>query len=162
METPFKQLPGVTSVTSGYMGGHVKNPTYEQVCSGTTGHAEVVQVAFDPAAIPYAQLLEVFWRNVDPTTENSQFADQGTQYRTAIFYHNEPQRAQAEASKAALDASGKFKEPIVTEISPASEFYPAEDYHQEYYKKNPLRYKLYRQGSGRDAYLEETWGSDFS
>ena len=158
MEPPFEKLNGVRSVTSGYTGGTEPNPSYEQVSSGKTGHAESIQIRYDPAAVTYEQLLDVFWMNVDPTTPNAQFADHGTQYRTAIFYHNEAQQRLAEASKAKLARSGKFQAPIVTEIVPASTFYPAEDYHQDYYKKNPLRYKLYRVGSGRDRYLHEQWG----
>ena len=159
MEGPFEQLPGVVSVTSGYTGGTTPNPTYEQVSSGTTGYAESVQIVYDPSQISYERFLEVFWRNIDPTTPNQQFADKGTQYRTAIFYHTEGQHQLALASKEQLSRSGTFDHPIVTEIVPASTFYPAEEYHQDYYKKNPLRYHLYRLGSGRDAYLKKTWGS---
>ncbi len=158
MEGPFEQLEGVRSVTSGYTGGMEKNPTYEQVSSGRTGHAEAVQIVYDPSKISYQTLLDVFWRQIDPTTPNAQFADHGTQYRTAVFYHTDEQQRLAAASKERLAASGTFEKPIVTEIVPASEFYPAEDYHQDYYKKNPLRYTLYRVGSGRDRYLKETWG----
>jgi methionine-S-sulfoxide reductase len=160
MEPPFEQLEGVTSVVSGYAGGHRKNPTYEEVSSGTTGHAEVVQVTFDPAKISYEKLLDVFWRNIDPTDPHGQFADKGSQYRTAIFYHDEAQREAAEKSKEALAQSGKFAKPIVTQIAPATDFYPAEDYHQDYYKKNPLRYKSYKIGSGREGFLKRTWGKD--
>ena len=159
MEAPFEQLDGVKAVVSGYTGGTTTNPTYEDVSSGATGHAEAVQITYDPSKISYEKLLEVFWRNVDPTTPNAQFADHGTQYRTAIFYHTDEQRHLADASKQQLEHSRKFSAPIVTEIVPASEFYPAEDYHQDYYKKNPLRYNLYRSGSGRDAYLRKTWGT---
>ena len=158
MEGPFEQLPGVLAVTSGYTGGTKLNPTYEEVSSGATGHAEAVQVEYDPSRSTYQQLLEVFWRNIDPTTLNQQFADHGTQYRTAIFYHTDEQKRLVEESKRQLAASGKFDKPLVTEITPASTFYPAEDYHQDYYKKNPLRYKLYRAGSGREGYLKRTWG----
>ena len=158
MEPPFEQLAGVVSVAAGYTGGTKANPTYEEICSGGTGHAEAVQVVYDPSAITYAQLLEVFWRNIDPTTPNQQFADVGDQYRTAIFYHNEEQRRLAEASKKQLQRSGTFKDPLVTEIVPASTFYPAEESHQDYYKKNPLRYQRYRIGSGRDGYLRRVWG----
>lgn len=158
MEPPFEKLPGVRSVTSGYTGGTMPNPTYEQVCSGTTGHAEAVQVTYDPAAIGYEQLLDVFWMNVDPTTPNQQFADKGTQYRSAIFYHTEDQRRLAEASKARLAASGRFDGPIVTEITRALAFHPAEESHQDYYKKNAIHYKLYRVGSGREAFLKKHWG----
>ncbi len=158
MEPPFDKLPGVISTTSGYMGGTVKQPTYEQVSSGRTGHAEVVQVAYDPAKVSYEKLLEVFWRNIDPTVKDRQFCDVGTQYRTAIFYHTEEQKRLAEASKAALAQQKPFKAPIVTPIEPAGEFWPAEAYHQDYYKKNPIRYSYYRDGCGRDARLKELWG----
>ena len=156
MEPPFDKLDGVTSTISGYAGGEKKNPTYEEVSAGNTGHAEVVQVTYDPKKITYEKLLEVFWRNVDPLTPNRQFCDVGSQYRTAIFYHDETQKRLAEESKKAL--SKRFKEPIVTEIVAASEFYPAEDYHQDYYTKNPLRYKYYRYNCGRDQRLEALWG----
>jgi len=159
MEAAFEPVPGVRAVVSGYTGGTRPNPTYEEVCSGTTGHAESIQVTYDPSTITYAQLLEVLWRNIDPTTPNGQFADHGTQYRTAIFYHTEEEKRLALESKRQLERSGKFAQPIVTEIVPASTFYPAEDYHQDYYKKNPLRYKFYRIGSGREAYLNKTWGT---
>lgn len=158
MQPPFEQLKGVSTVKVGYTGGHTPNPTYEDVCSGNTGHAEAVEVTFDPKVITYAELLEVFWRNVDPTTVDSQFADHGTQYRTAIFYHGAEQKRLAEASKDALAKSGKFKKPIVTEIVSAATFYEAEAYHQEYHKKNPLRYKAYRYGSGRETFLDKVWG----
>ena len=158
MEPPFEKLPGVVSVTSGYTGGTVVNPTYEQVSSGATGHAEAVQVVYDPAQVSYERLLEVFWMNVDPTTPNAQFADHGSQYRTAIFTHSDEQHRLAEASKAALAQSKKFDRPVVTEITPAAAFYPAEDYHQDYYKKNALRYNLYRTGSGREGFLRKLWG----
>ena len=156
MEPPFDKLDGVISTISGYAGGKKKNPTYEEVSAGNTGHAEVVQVTYDPKKITYEKLLEVFWRNVDPLTPNRQFCDVGSQYRTAIFYHDETQKRLAEESKKAL--SKRFKEPIVTEIVAASEFYPAEDYHQDYYTKNPLRYKYYRYNCGRDQRLEALWG----
>jgi peptide-methionine (S)-S-oxide reductase len=159
MEAPFDHLPGVVSVTSGYTGGKVKNPTYKQVSAGGTGHAEAVQIVFDPSRIGYAQLLEVFWHNTDPTVKDRQFCDIGSQYRTGIFYHGEEQRLAAEKSKEALERSKPFKEPVVTEIVPAGEFYPAEEYHQHYYKKNPIRYRYYRSGCGRDRRLEELWGS---
>lgn len=158
MEPPFENLKGVASVVSGYTGGTQENPTYEDVSSGRTGHAEAVQVTYDPAQVTYDQLLDAFWRNIDPTTANAQFADRGRQYRTAIFYHTEEQKKAAEASKEMLAKSGKFDKPIVTEITAASKFYPAEDYHQDYYKKNPLRYKTYRIGSGREGFLKKTWG----
>ena len=156
MEPPFDELPGVVSTTSGYTGGSKVNPTYEQVSSGTTGHAEAMQVRYDPTRISYEKLLDVFWRNIDPLTANRQFCDRGRQYRSAIFYHDEEQLRLAQSSKEALD--GRFDEPIVTEIEPAGEFYPAEEYHQDYYKKNPLRYKLYRWNCGRDARLTQVWG----
>lgn len=159
MEPPFEQLEGVTDVTSGYTGGTKANPTYEDVSAGATGHTEAVVVTYDPAKISYEKLLEVFWRNVDPTQEDGQFADRGTQYRTAIFYHNEEQKRLAEKSKSDLIASKIFTTPIVTTIEPASQFYPAEDYHQDYHKKNPLRYKAYRTGSGREGFLQKTWGN---
>ena len=156
MEPPFDKLDGVISTISGYAGGKKKNPTYEEVSAGNTGHAEVVQITYDPKKITYEKLLEVFWRNVDPLTPNRQFCDVGSQYRTAIFYHDETQKRLAEESKKAL--AKRFKEPIVTEIVAASEFYPAEDYHQDYYTKNPLRYKYYRYNCGRDQRLEALWG----
>jgi methionine-S-sulfoxide reductase len=159
MEPPFDNLPGVIETTPGYTGGRTVNPTYEQVCSGGTGHAEAVQITFDPEKIGYRELLEVFWRNIDPTTRDRQFADTGSQYRTAIFYHDEEQRRLAEESKAEFEKSGKFAGPIVTEIVPAGPFYRAESYHCQYYKKNPLHYRMYRRGSGREAYLEKTWGT---
>lgn len=158
MEPPFDKLEGVISTTAGYTGGQKKDPTYEEVSSGTTGHAESVQVVFDPAKISYTQLLDVFWHNIDPTTPNRQFCDAGSQYRTAIFYHKEDQKRLAEASKKALEQSGRFTQPIVAEIVPAGEFYKAEDYHQDYYQKNPVRYKFYRYTCGRDQVLEKLWG----
>jgi peptide-methionine (S)-S-oxide reductase len=148
----------VDATISGYTGGRTANPTYEQVSSGSTGHAESVQVVYDPAKVSYEKLLEVFWVNIDPTTKDRQFCDGGSQYRTAIFYHDEAQRKAAEASKAALDKSKPFAEPIVTQIVMAGAFTPAEDYHQDYYVKNPVRYKLYRTGCGRDARLKQLWG----
>jgi peptide-methionine (S)-S-oxide reductase len=157
MEPPYDKLDGVLSTISGYAGGKKKNPTYEEVSAGTTGHTEVVQVTYDPKKVTYEKLLDVFWRNVDPLTRDRQFCDVGSQYRTAIFYHDENQKRLAEESKKAL--SKRFKEPIVTEIVRATEFYPAEDYHQDYYTKNPLRYKLYRYNCGRDQRLEELWGA---
>ena len=159
MVHPFDQLPGVKEVLSGYTGGHTVNPTYEENSSGTTGHAEAIQITYDPMKITYTDLLEVFWRQIDPTDAGGQFVDRGNQYRSAIFYYNETQKRLAIASKKALERSKPFKGPIVTEIVPASEFYPAEEYHQHYYKKNPIRYKFYRQGCGRDKRLRELWGS---
>jgi peptide-methionine (S)-S-oxide reductase len=158
MEPPYDKLPGVISTTSGYMGGKTKNPTYEQVSTGTTGHAEVVQVQYDPSRVTYATLLEVFWRNIDPTQRDGQFCDHGTQYRTAIFYHNDEQKKLALASKAQIEKTKPFKGDIVTEVTAAPEFYPAEEYHQDFYKKNPTRYKFYRAGCGRDARLQALWG----
>jgi len=160
MTPPFRQLKGVQSVKAGYTGGHMVNPTYEDVCTGTTGHAESVQIVYDPKQITYDELLEVFWRNIDPTQQDGQFADHGSQYRTAIFYHTPEQKRLAELSKEKLQKSGKFKTPIVTEITPASTFYVAEDYHQDYSLKNPMHYKMYRMGSGRADYIKKTWGAD--
>lgn len=159
MEHPFDALPGVVSVTSGYTGGQKKNPAYKEVSAGGTGHAESVQIIYDPAKISYEKLLTVFWHNIDPTTKDRQFCDSGHQYRSAIFYHTEEQRRQATQSKEALEKNKKFKEPVVTEIIRASEFYPAEEYHQHYYKKNPVRYRYYRATCGRDNRLKELWGN---
>ena len=158
MEPPYDALPGVISTTSGYIGGRTANPTYQQVITGTTGHTEAVEVVYDPAKITYEKLLEVFWVNIDPTVRDRQFCDSGSQYRTGIFYHSEAQRKAAEASKAALEKSKPFKAPIVTPVEMAGTFYVAEDYHQDYYLKNPVRYKMYRNGCGRDARLKELWG----
>ncbi len=158
MEPPFDKLDGVRATISGYTGGHTQNPTYEQVSEGDTGHAEVVRIEYDPAKITYAQLLEVFWRNIDPLTANAQFCDHGDQYRSGIFVHDAEQRRLAEASKAALVASKRFDQPIVTEITDAAPFYPAEAYHQDYYRKNPLRYQYYRYSCGRDQRLHALWG----
>ena len=159
MEAPYDKLDGVLATTSGYMGGSRKFPTYEEVSAGWTGHAEVVQVVYDPANVSYDKLLEVYWINIDPTVTDRQFCDIGSQYRTAIFVHTEEQRRAAEASKAALAKSKPFKAPIVTPIVAATEFWPAEDYHQDYYSKNPVRYAYYRTGCGRDARLKQLWGS---
>jgi len=159
MEHPFDEIPGVISVTSGYTGGHKKNPTYEEVSAGVTGHAEAVQVVYDPAKVTYEKLLNVFWRNIDPTTKDRQFCDFGNQYRSGIFYHSAEQQRLALQSKAQLEKIKTFKEPVVTEIVQATEFYPAEEYHQHYYKKNPIRYKFYRTNCGRDRRLKELWGS---
>jgi peptide-methionine (S)-S-oxide reductase len=158
VESDFDKVPGVTETISGYIGGNKANPTYHEVSSGSTGHAESVQVVFDPKKVTYEKLLDVFWVSVDPTVKDRQFCDSGSQYRTAIFYNDESQRKAAEASKAALEKSKPFKQPIVTQIVAAGPFYPAEDYHQDYYKKNPVRYQLYRSGCGRDARLKELWG----
>ena len=160
MEEPFDELEGVVSTTSGYIGGHQQNPTYRQVSSGGTGHTEAVVVHYDPAEITYEELLEVFWHNIDPLAVNRQFCDSGSQYRSGIFYHDDGQKQSAEASREVLTASGRFDRPIATEITAASEFYVAEDYHQDYYKKNPVRYKMYRTGCGRDRQLELLWGKD--
>jgi peptide-methionine (S)-S-oxide reductase len=162
MEPPFDELPGVLSTTSGYTGGRTKNPTYEQVSLGGTGHAEAVEVVYDPSKIAYARLLDVFWKNIDPITPNRQFCDIGTQYRSAIYYHTEEQKRLAEASKRALENSGRFQQPIVTEIAAVSPFYRAEEYHQDYYKKNPIRFKFYKYRCGRDQRLEELWGPSSS
>jgi peptide-methionine (S)-S-oxide reductase len=158
VESDFDKVPGVLSTTSGYTGGTVANPTYEDVSSGGTGHAEVVKVVYDPQIVTYEKLLYVFWRNVDPLTKEAQFCDYGTQYRSAIFYLDDKQKQLAEASKAALQP--RFKRPIVTEIVKAGPFYAAEDYHQDYYKKNPVRYKFYRYNCGRDARLDDVWGKE--
>jgi peptide-methionine (S)-S-oxide reductase len=158
MEPPFDKLEGVVSTTSGYIGGHLENPTYQEVSAGGTGHAEAVEIRYDPDKISYGELLDVFWHNIDPITANRQFCDSGSQYRSAIFYHNEAQQRLAEQSKRALEQSSRFSQPIVTEIVPATPFYPAETYHQDYYQKNPLRYKFYRYSCGRDQRLEELWG----
>jgi peptide-methionine (S)-S-oxide reductase len=159
MEHPFDEIPGVVSVTPGYTGGQKKSPTYEEVSAGGTGHAESVQIVYDPARVTYEKLLEVFWHNIDPIAKDRQFCDAGHQYRSAIFYHTEEQHRLALQSKALLEKNKTFTEPIVTEIVQATEFYPAEDYHQHYYKKNPIRYKYYRTSCGRDKRLKELWGS---
>ena len=159
MEPPFDKVDGVISTISGYTGGRTENPTYEEVSSGTTGHAESVQVTFDPTRVSYDKLLDVFWHNIDPLARDRQFCDVGEQYRSAIFYHDEDQKRLAEASKKELEKSGRFKEPIATQIVAATAFYPAEDYHQDYYKKNPVRYKFYRYNCGRDQRLEALWGT---
>ena len=160
MEPPYDKLPGVRSTTSGYIGGRVPNPTYEQVSAGGTGHAEVVRVIYEPSRVSYARLLDTFWRNVDPLTPNRQFCDGGSQYRSAIFAMDPAQRRAADSSKAALQRSGRFDRPIVTEVNDAATFYAAEEYHQDYYEKNPIRYKYYRTSCGRDARLREVWGDD--
>jgi len=147
-------------VVSGYTGGTKENPTYEEVSAGTTGHVEAVQVRFDPALVSYARLLDVFWTQIDPTDAGGQFVDRGSQYRAAVFTHSEEQRKLAEASKAKLAAAKRFAKPLVTEILPAGKFWPAEEYHQDYYKKNPIRYKYYRWGSGRDEFLDKAWGKE--
>ncbi len=158
MEPPFDKLDGVVSTTSGYTGGRVPTPTYEKVSAGGTGHAEAVEILYDPSQISYAELLDVFWRNIDPTTPDRQFCDKGDQYRTAIYYHDQEQKRLAEQSRRSLEHSKPFQQPIVTQIAAASEFYLAEEYHQDFYRKNPLRYKVYRYACGRDQRLEELWG----
>lgn len=161
MEPPFERVTGVISTVSGYSGGDEKNPTYEEVGSGRTGHAESVDVTYDPSVVSYATLVEVYWRSMNPTDAGGQFADRGKQYRPAIFYRNGEQKKITEDSKAKLEASKKYDKPIVIEITAFKSFYPAEDYHQDYYKKNPVRYHAYRMGSGRQGYLEKTWGKDY-
>ncbi len=158
MEPAFDTLAGVILTTVGYTGGEERNPAYEEVAFGRTGHAEAIQVVFDPSMISYSELLDVFWRNIDPTQVDGQFADRGRQYRTAIFYHSEEQKRLAEASKEALKSSGRFDREIITEIVPANDFYKAEEYHQDYYKKNPVRYEVYKYGLGRDQFMEKLWG----
>ena len=158
MQGPYDNLPGVVSTTVGYTGGEKANPTYHEVGAGGSGHIESIEIVFDPKKVSYEKLLDVFWHNVDPTNPNGQFCDNGPQYRTAIFFANDAQRAAAEASKKALAASGVLKKPIVTEIIKAATFWKAEEYHQSYYKKNPIRYNFYRSGCGRDARLKEIWG----
>ncbi|MFU7590548.1 peptide-methionine (S)-S-oxide reductase MsrA [Priestia sp. RMT2NF4] len=157
MVKPFDEQPGIIKVVSGYTGGHKENPTYKEVCSETTGHYEAVQITFDPEVFPYEKLLELYWPQIDPTDAGGQFADRGDSYRTAIFYHNEHQKELAEESKQQLEASGRFSEPIATQILPAKPFYEAEEYHQGYYKKNKFRYAMYRRGSGRDRFIKENW-----
>jgi len=158
VEEAFEKVPGVVSAVSGYLDGKTRNPTYEQVSSGMTGHTEAVEVKFDPAKVSYEKLLDVFWLNHDPTTIDRQFCDGGTQYRPGIYWHDEAQRKQAEASRAKYEKLKEFKQPIVTPIVKASQFWPAEEYHQDYYKKNPVRYKFYANGCGRYARLDELWG----
>jgi peptide-methionine (S)-S-oxide reductase len=158
MEPPFDKIEGVISTTSGYTGGNEKNPTYEEVSAGRTGHAESIRIVFDPAKVDYATLLRVFWHNIDPVAVNQQFCDRGKQYRSAIFYLDERQKRLAESSLAELEASHRFQKKIVTQIVPAGDFWPAEEYHQDYYKKNPIRYNFYRFACGRDKRLEEIWG----
>ena len=160
MEPPFEAMEGVIEATSGYMGGSIENPTYEEVTTGETGHAEVVEVLFDPTIVTYEELLEVFWRNIDPTALNYQFADVGSQYRTEIFTVGSEQKDLAEQSKVELENSGKFDKPIVTAISEAPAFYIAEEYHQDFYKKQSMRYQMYAKASGRKGFLEDTWGED--
>lgn len=157
MQPFFDRMKGVKGTLVGYIGGKTVNPTYEDISTGQTGHAEAIEVTYDPAEVAYADLLDIYWRNIDPTVVDQQFVDYGSQYRTAIFYHSEDQKKQAEVSKQALGSSGRFDKPIVTEIVPATTFYPAEEYHQQYYKKSAFRYKLYHDNSGRDEFLKKTW-----
>jgi len=159
MEPPFEKLEGVKEVIAGFTRGHKENPTYDEVLSGSTGHAEAIQVVYDRSKITYSELLDVFWKQIDPTDTDGQFVDRGLQYRTAIFYHTDGQKCLAEKSKEDLEKSGRYKKPIVTEILPASQFYKAEEYHQDYYKKHSIRYKFYRFRSGRDQYLKKIWGN---
>lgn len=160
MVKPFDEIDGIIKIVSGYTGGHKENPTYKEVCSETTGHYEAVQITFDPSRMSYDELLEMYWRQIDPTDAGGQFHDRGESYQTVIFYHNEEQRQKAEASKIELAESGRFQKPIATKILPAKPFYEAEDYHQDYYKKNPFRYGLYRKGSGRDTFIKKHWELD--
>jgi len=158
MEEVFEKVEGVLSATSGYMGGTVSNPTYEEVSAGRTGHTESVEVVYDPAKVSYQKLLDAFWRNVDPITPNAQFCDHGNQYRSAIFFRTDEEKRASDSSKQAIEQSRRFKEPIVTQIVMAPQFYPAEEYHQDFYKKNPIRYKFYKYNCGRAQRLEELWG----
>ena len=159
MEEVYEPIPGVISAVSGYMGGRTKNPTYESISTGSTGHAEVVQVEYDPTKVSYDKLLQAFWLNIDPTQRDGQFCDNGSQYRSAVFYHDDAQRKAAEASKAQVEKTKPFKGQVVTEVVAAGEFYRAEEYHQDYYKKNALRYKFYKSGCGREAKLQSLWGA---
>ncbi|MBU9720059.1 MULTISPECIES: peptide-methionine (S)-S-oxide reductase MsrA [Bacillaceae] len=157
MVKPFDEQPGIHKVVSGYTGGHKENPTYEEVCSETTGHLEAVEITYDPTIYPYEKLLNIYWSQIDPTDPGGQFHDRGESYTTAIFYHDEQQKVEAEKSKEELERSGKFSKPIATKIIKATTFYPAEDYHQDYYRKNPLHYKMYRKGSGREDFIKQNW-----
>ncbi|MCC4045253.1 peptide-methionine (S)-S-oxide reductase MsrA [Enterococcus gallinarum] len=157
MVKPFDSLPGILSVVSGFTGGHVPHPTYQEVTTGTTGHTEAVEITFDPEQITYEELVAIYWQQTDPTDAFGQFADRGDSYRPVIYYNSEEQRKIAEASKAALQASGRFTDPIVTTIEPAEPFYPAEDYHQDFYKKNAAHYNAYREGSGRAGFIRQNW-----
>jgi peptide-methionine (S)-S-oxide reductase len=159
MQPAYDKVPGVVSTVVGYTGGDKQNPTYEEVSAGGTGHAESIEITYDPAKVSYRKLLDIFWHNVDPTTRDREFCDVGHQYRTAIFFHDAEQESEAKESKAALDKSKPFKDPIVTEIVPATKFWPAEDYHQKYYLKNPVRYRFYRYNCGRDQRLRQLWGA---
>jgi methionine-S-sulfoxide reductase len=160
MEYPFDELDGVVATISGYCGGHKENPTYEEVSSGTTGHTEAMQVTYDASVVSYKELLDVFWRNINPVDANGQFVDRGSQYRPGIFYHDDEQKRLAEESRDKLAKSGIFESPIQTEIVALEKFYPAEDYHQDYYRKNPVRYKFYRYNSGRDQFLKKVWSDE--
>ena len=157
LQGPFDALPGVSSTLVGYCGGHDPKPTYEAVCDGTTGHLEAIEVVYDPALVSYEKLLDTFWRQIDPTQADGQFGDRGSQYLTAVFFHDEAQKAVAEASKKALDASGRFNKPIATAILPAAPFYAAEEHHQKYYQKKTAHYKMYRVGSGRQPFIDKNW-----
>ncbi|MFD2391458.1 peptide-methionine (S)-S-oxide reductase MsrA [Enterococcus gallinarum] len=157
MVKPFDSLPGILSVVSGFTGGHVPHPTYQEVTTGTTGHTEAVEITFNPEQITYEELVAIYWQQTDPTDAFGQFADRGDSYRPVIYYNSEEQRKIAEASKAALQASGRFTDPIVTTIEPAEPFYPAEDYHQDFYKKNAAHYNAYREGSGRAGFIRQNW-----
>ncbi|MBY6035764.1 peptide-methionine (S)-S-oxide reductase MsrA [Fictibacillus nanhaiensis] len=159
MVKPFDELPGIHGIVSGYTGGHIENPTYEQIKTGETGHFEAVQITFDPEMFPYQKLLDLYWPQIDPTDDGGQFIDRGSQYRTAIFYHSEEQKIAAENSRLKVEESGKFNKPIVTEILPSKPFYKAEEYHQDFYKKNPKAYKEERETSGRDTFIEKNWKS---
>jgi peptide methionine sulfoxide reductase msrA/msrB len=161
MEPPFEKMDGVKEVISGYTGGHKANPTYKEVSADTTGHAEVVEVIYDPSKVTYEKLLDIFWRQIDPTDKGGQFVDRGSSYRTAIFFHNDKQKQLAEMSRVDIERSGRYDKPVVTEIVPALVFYRAEEYHQDYYKKNPIRYKFYRYNSGRDQYLKKIWSKKY-
>jgi len=160
MVAPFEEMEGIEHVVSGYTGGHKENPTYKEVCSETTGHYEAVQITFDPSKISYKKLLDIYWKQIDPTDSGGQFHDRGQSYQTVIFYHDDEQRELAEVSKNSLNTSGRFQVPIVTKILPAKEFYPAEEYHQNYHNKNSFRYELYKQGSGRDTFIKKYWSKD--
>ncbi|MFZ4453365.1 peptide-methionine (S)-S-oxide reductase MsrA [Salibacterium aidingense] len=158
MVGPFQELEGVKSVVSGYTGGHTENPTYEEVCSDTTGHVEAIQVEYDPKTVTYDQLLQVFWKQIDPTDAGGQFNDRGESYQTAVFYHDDEQKQRAVHAREELDKDGPFSEPIVTPVLPAATFYPAEEYHQDYHKKNKFHYQLYKKGSGREGFIQTYWG----
>lgn len=160
MQPPFDKVDGVISAIPGYTGGHKEYPTYEEVCSGTTGHTEALQVTYDPEKTNYQQLLDVFWKNINPADSDGQFVDRGSQYRPAIFYHDEPQQELAVKSLNALATSGRFNSPVAVEISPLGTFYPAEDYHHDYYQKSPVNYKAYRYNSGRDQFLKKIWDGE--